>query len=72
MTDFKVWKTLPHNKPSGKTPTGLKLGRLLDCRVADISNIANYVYSIPGLVPRGSCGGGYARTKDFLADYETK
>ncbi len=55
----KVFQTLKYKRPSGKTTTGLKLGRLLDCSEADIFNIANYVDSLPGLVPRGSCGDGF-------------
>jgi hypothetical protein len=54
LTKNKVWKTLKYKRPSRKTPTGLKLGRLLDCSEVEIYNLTNYVYSIPGLVPRGS------------------
>ena len=66
MKQFRAYKALLPNKVSRKTTTGLKLGRLLDCSEADIFNIANYVYSIPGLVPRWSCGEGYAWVKNIF------
>ena len=66
LTKNKVFQTLKYKRPSGKTSTGLKLGRLLDCSEAEISNLANYVDSIPGLVPVGLGAYGWARAKDFF------
>ena len=51
----KVLKTLKLKKSSRKTHPGKKGGWLLDCEVAEISNLANSIISLPFLFPRGSC-----------------
>jgi hypothetical protein len=67
----KVFQTLNGKLNSPKTSPGLKLGRLLDCKVALFLEKANYVISIPRLVPRGSCW-TLVGTRKEIFDYESK